>query len=52
MIISPNGKILAQLDEHEGIAFAELDMTEVDRMREHIPTFNQKRNDVYKLVSG
>ncbi len=51
MVISPYGKILAELDEKEGIAIADLDMSQVDRMRRSIPTHDQKRRDVYRTDS-
>ncbi len=49
VIISPYGKVLAELDETEGIALADIDITLVDAMRQNIPTYDQKRDDVYRI---
>ena len=48
-VVSPWGKVVAELDEKENILIADVDLTEVSNMRTAIPVRTQKRNDIYKL---
>ena len=50
--ISPWGEVIATCDENPNIVVTDLDMNEVAKMRMGIPTSNQKRHDLYKLVTG
>eukprot|EP01035_Chromulina_nebulosa_P016912 gene16912-22401_t len=49
-IVSPWGEIVASAGANEEIVFSEIDFNNVDTMRQNIPTSNQKRNDLYKLI--
>jgi len=46
-IVNPWGKVINKLDEKEGILIQDLDMNEIDRIRNNIPTFkNFKKIDL------
>lgn len=50
MIIDPWGKIIARMaDEGEGVAIAEIDLTNVMRCRKQIPVLRNRRGDLYAL---
>mmetsp|Transcript_27685 Transcript_27685/g.31627 ORF Transcript_27685/g.31627 Transcript_27685/m.31627 type:complete len:337 (-) Transcript_27685:90-1100(-) len=48
-VVAPWGDILATTDESESLVVAELDLPKVQSMRQSIPTFKQKRDDLYRL---
>lgn len=50
--VSPWGEVIATCDEQPAMVVTDLDMTKVEEMRMAIPTMNQKRNDLYRLVDG
>lgn len=47
--VDPWGNILYQMGGEEGIAVAELDLDQVDHIREQLPLLSQRRTDVYDL---
>ncbi|MCY7187719.1 carbon-nitrogen family hydrolase [Streptococcus gallolyticus] len=48
LVIDPLGKIVLQVpDNQEGIFTAELDLTEVEKIRGHIPVFADRKPDLY-----
>lgn len=47
MVIAPWGELLLSEETGEGIFYAELDLTEVDRVRKTIPIFQDRRTDLY-----
>lgn len=49
--VDPWGKVIATTDETEGIVMADLELAEVDDVRSAIPVGQQKRTDVYNLVT-
>lgn len=51
-MVNPWGEVVGTCDEKEAVVIAGLDMEEVKNMRQGIPTFGQKRNDLYKLVDA
>lgn len=52
MVVDPNGDIIVELDEKEGIAYAELRKEDVDFARASIPITVQRRFDVYPDVNN
>lgn len=50
-IISPWGKVLAQAVFDEEIVYADLDLDEVKNMRAQIPTWSQRRYDIYETIN-
>jgi len=50
-VISPWGEVLATTEAEEAVVFAELQLGKVEEMREGIPCWKQKRDDIYKLQS-
>jgi len=51
MIVDPNAAVLGELDEKEGIVYADLDGDEIEKTRKGIPIYAQRRFDVYPDVS-
>ncbi|KAL8293623.1 hypothetical protein RQP46_000324 [Phenoliferia psychrophenolica] len=51
-VTNPMGKIVAQLEEKEGILFVDIDVDEVNKARAGIPVTVQRRFDVYPDVSA
>ena len=47
MIVSPWGEVLAEGEEDETILTAEIDLTEVERVRRTIPVFQDRRPELY-----
>src|SRR5690606_34047396 len=47
MIISPWGDVLAEGGEEEAILTADLDLSEVERVRSAIPVFRYRRPELY-----
>ena len=47
--VDPWGKILAQMDEKEGIRIVELDLDYVDKVRQELPLLIHRRTDLYEL---
>ncbi|KAK4626531.1 Hydrolase [Fulvia fulva] len=52
MLVNPNASIQSELDEHEGIAYADLDGDTLAETRKNIPIYGQRRFDVYPDVSA
>jgi omega-amidase len=50
-VVSPWGEVLATRDETEGIVYADLDLPKVEQVRAAIPIGQQRRHDVYELVT-
>ena len=48
-VINPWGEVIGTCGHDEDIVVVDLDINEVSKMREGIPTFSQKRHDMYKL---
>lgn len=51
MIIDPWGEILAEAGEEEQILYAEIDLQEVDDIRQKIPVFHDRRPECYQSES-
>lgn len=51
MIVDPMAVVLQELDENEGIVYAELDGDKIEEARKGIPIYTQRRFDVYPDVS-
>ncbi|KDE08786.1 hypothetical protein MVLG_00892 [Microbotryum lychnidis-dioicae p1A1 Lamole] len=50
-VTDPMGKIVAQMEEKEGILFADIDMDVINKARAGIPVTVQRRFDVYSDVT-
>lgn len=48
MVVDPWGRILAHLDTNEGHACADLDLAELERVRETLPALANRRGDAYE----
>lgn len=48
LVISPWGEIIAAAGEDETILFSEIDIKQVDEIRNEIPVFTDRRPDMYK----
>jgi omega-amidase len=51
MVVDPNAEVLGQLDEKEGILYAEFASERIEEVRRGIPVYTQRRFDVYPDVS-
>lgn len=47
MVVAPDGSILAEAGEEEGLLFASLDFSLVEKARSHLPCFQQRRPGAY-----
>ncbi len=48
-IVDPWGTVIATTDEKEGNVYAELDLNQLETVRNAIPTGTQRRGDIYEL---
>ena len=51
MIVDPNAGVIDELDEKEGIVYADLNGEKIEETRKGIPIYTQRRFDVYPDVS-
>lgn len=51
MVIDPWGRIIACADSEETIVYADIDLTEIERVRKQIPSLQNDREDIYTLSS-
>ncbi|KAL6426278.1 hypothetical protein ACFW04_009061 [Cataglyphis niger] len=49
-LTNPWGEILDELDADEGMLVSDIDLKVVDEVRAQIPTFNQRRTDLYDTI--
>lgn len=49
VVCDPWGSVLTQLDETEGVAVTELDMSRVDAVRRQLPILSARRTDLYEI---
>lgn len=47
MVIAPWGEIRLDMKEQEGIGYADIDLSEVERVRKRIPVFADRRESLY-----
>lgn len=47
LAVNPWGQVLAQLDEKPGILMVDLDLTQIEEVREALPVLKQRREDLY-----
>nr|WP_042338167.1 carbon-nitrogen hydrolase family protein [Desulfosporosinus youngiae] len=47
LAVNPWGQVLAQLDEKPGILIVDLDLTQIEEVRESLPILKQRRDDLY-----
>lgn len=50
LVADPFGKVLKQLDEKEGTLYQEIDLAEVDTLRQQYKILKSRRLDIYKLT--
>jgi omega-amidase len=50
-VISPWGEVLTEANEGEEIVTADIDFAILHEMRQNIPCWKQKRQDIYRLTS-
>ncbi|KRX06562.1 Carbon-nitrogen hydrolase [Pseudocohnilembus persalinus] len=48
-IVDPFGKVVVETDEKEAIIYHDIDLDYVKQVRQQIPIYQQKRNDIYEL---
>ncbi len=47
--VSPWGKVLTRLSEKEEIAYCDIDLNEINKIRKQLPILAHRRNDIYTL---
>ena len=50
IIISPWGEVLAEAEKEPGVILADIDVTEVDRVRARIPALDHTRTLMWRVV--
>ena len=51
-VVGPWGEVEATTEHEPAVIFADLDLTQVHSTRSSIPTWDQKRADLYQLRDG
>ncbi|KAK6539112.1 hypothetical protein TWF694_010647 [Orbilia ellipsospora] len=51
MIVDPKGEVMKELEDSEGLVFANLVQEKIEEVRREIPVTTQRRFDVYKNVA-
>lgn len=49
LLVSPWGEIIREMDEKEGYMVHEIDLEEVERVREELPLLTARRTDMYRI---
>ncbi len=49
MIVDPFGRIVDEMDGSEGVRMVEIDMSQIDKIRNRMPFWDVRRSDVYEL---
>lgn len=49
IVASPWGNVLTRLSEKEEIAFCDIDLNEINKVRQQLPMLAHRRNDIYTL---
>lgn len=52
LIADPWGRVLVRAEADEAVLTTELDLTEVERVREQLPLMSARRTDLYRLCGG
>lgn len=47
MIVDPNGQKIIEMDDKPGIAMADIDLSQIDRIRHRMPFWQIRRTDIY-----
>ena len=47
MVIGPSGMVLAGLHDEEGIAYADIDLNDIETVKRQIPSLANRREDIY-----
>ena len=49
IIVDPWGRVLMEMDETEQVRVTQIDLSEIDAVREQLPLLKHRRSDVYRL---
>ena len=52
MVIDPWGRIIAQAEDKPGVLMAEIDLSEIEKVRAQIPSLANRRGDLYELLGN
>ena len=52
MVIDPWGRIIAQAEDKPGVLMAEIDLSEIEKVRAQIPSLKNRRGDLYELIGN
>ncbi|AMD16962.1 carbon-nitrogen hydrolase [Methanobrevibacter sp. YE315] len=50
IITDPWGDIVAETDEKESLIISEIDLSEIEKIREELPLLKNKREDLYEII--
>ena len=52
MVVGPWGNVICRAGEAEEIVFADIDPSEISRIRNELPVLKHRREDIYRLEAG
>ena len=52
IVVDPWGDIVGRLDDAEGYLLGDIDLDEVERIRDQLPLLTHRRDDVYKVIKA
>ncbi len=52
MVIDPWGRIIAEAEDNPGVLMAEIDLSEIEKVRAQIPSLKNRRGDLYELIGN
>lgn len=50
IVVNPWGEVICQLDTKEELKIVEIDLNEIEKIRNEIPVLKNKRNDLYEII--
>lgn len=50
IVVNPWGAVITQADEKENLIICEIDLSEIEKIREEIPLLKNKRKDLYEVI--
>ena len=50
IVVNPWGEVICQLDTQEELKIVEIDLNEIEKVRNEIPVLKNRRNDLYEII--
>ena len=51
-VVGPWGDVVAEIEEEVGVAYAEIDLDALSKVRQNMPVSTHRRTDLYSLTSN